>query len=135
MSRGLRKTLRVLDRRSFGAGLAVSALSLTTVSVGAYAKVWEWPPDQLLNSWINLTFALVILWVLNGRIGPVVEAYRLGMAAGRRQQRDECEHTCGHACSDDTREIVARAVGQAEVPASVGGAHLRGRRGLHVVKQ
>jgi hypothetical protein len=130
-----RRVLRTLDRRSFGAGLAVSALSLAAVSIGAYAEVWDWPPSQLLNSWINLTFALVILWVLNGRIGPVVEAYRLGMAAGRREQRHECQANCGHTCDDDTREIpAARAVGQAVVPASVGGAHLRTRRGLHVVK-
>jgi hypothetical protein len=135
MSRSFkRKLLRVIDRRSFGAGLAVSVVSLTAVSVGAYAKVWDWPPDQLLNSWINLTFALVILWVLNGRIGPVVESYRLGMAAGRREQRHQCAEQCGHVCGDDTREIAARAVGQAVVPSSVGGAHLRSRAGLHVVK-
>lgn len=103
---------------AFGAFVA----ALGVADVGAAVDVWEWMPAQIhsmLTSGVAVT--VIVLGVIR-YIGPTGEAYRLGMSAGERMQRERCTATCGHSCGqredsrreDDRRShlhMVAAAVG------------------------
>lgn len=124
------KALSAIEQHAFGMGLVTSGVPLVACYIGGAAHWWSWPPDPLLTAWLNTTLALTIVWALQRRLSPVTEAYRLGMGAGRREQRTECEHRCGHVCGESTHELHT-AVGQSAAPAT---QRHPGRQYVHLVK-
>jgi hypothetical protein len=100
-------------RRIWWITLSACAVAILVFDGGALFDWWEWPPNRLHQPLIMVGCTAGAVLGITRFLGPMMEAYRLGMSAGERMQRQRCAATCGHSCHIDNGHM-------ASLPAAVG---------------
>lgn len=75
------------QRHVWPAVLAVDVAALVAELAGVGFGWWGWLPSQAHSTLIGVMATAAIMTAFSRQVGPVQEAYRLGMIAGARQER------------------------------------------------
>lgn len=71
----------------------------------AFAGVWPGITGRAFATLLVVTLCTWVGWAMCSV--PATEAFRIGMAAGRQCQRDECANDCGHVCDEPAAIAIA----------------------------
>lgn len=67
---------------------------------------WDWLPGQMHSTLIGTAAISAIMTGMGRFVGPVQEAYRLGMVAGARQERERQQCEAQHRAARSGRVAV-----------------------------
>lgn len=100
------------SRLIWGGAFVALAAFVAVADVGATLTLWEWMPTQLHSALTSGIAVTVVVLGVHRYVGPASEAYRLGLSAGERRQRERCAANCGkHEDEQRHLHVVAAAVG------------------------
>ncbi|MDG4787131.1 hypothetical protein O7626_14530 [Micromonospora sp. WMMD1102] len=100
--------------------MSITGLGLDLI--GAITSGWKLLPE-LYGIFLASAITSAVMTGLMRKVGPVTEAYRLGVLAGARQQRQQCR---GHRCDRQCGQFPPTATAHTTSGPAVPGTHCAG---------